>query len=310
MNAIDIEHLHKRYGAKIAVDDVSFSVGAGEIFGVLGPNGAGKTTTVECVEGLRRPDRGSVQMLGLDPHRDRGELRQCVGVQLQESQLPDKLTVSEAIGLYRSFYPAPANATELLERLGLAASQRTRYKKLSGGQKQRLSIALALIGRPRVAVLDELTTGLDPAARRDVWALVENLRDEGVTVLLVTHFMEEAERLCDRVAVIGSGRVLAVDSPCNLTARLGGERRARFHPSGPFDDRLLLALPEVTGVTRRGDEVAVAGRGDLVGAVASTLAAKGVVAQQLQVDQPNLEDVFVALTKRAPSPIHKEAQPS
>lgn len=301
--AIDIEHLHKRYGPKVAVDDVSFSVEHGEIFGVLGPNGAGKTTTVECVVGLRRPDRGLVRVLGLDPRRDRDELRQQVGVQLQESQLPDKLTVGEAVELYRSFYRAPADAAALLERLGLAGSWRTRYKKLSGGQKQRLSIALALIGRPNIAVLDELTTGLDPSARRDAWALVEDLRDQGVTVLLVTHFMEEAERLCDRVAVIDNGRVVAIGSPAALTERLGGERRATFRPSAPFDDRVLLHLPEVATLTRRGDLVAVTGTGDVLSAVTSTLAARGVAARQLRVDQPNLEDVFVTLTSHARHPV-------
>jgi ABC-2 type transport system ATP-binding protein len=299
--AIDVQHLHKRYRDKVAVDDATFSVEEGEVFGVLGPNGAGKTTTVECVEGLRRPDAGTVRVLGLDPLRDREQVRQQLGAQLQESQLPDKLTVGEAIDLYRSFYRAPADARALLGRLGLDGMWRSRYKKLSGGQKQRLSIALALIGRPRVAVLDELTTGLDPKARRDAWDLVEELRDQGVTVLLVTHLMEEAERLCDRVAVIDSGRVVAVGSPASLTEKLGGERRARFHPSAPFDDRLLLDLPEVTGVSRRGDAVTVTGSGDLVGAVASTLATRGIVAQRLQVDQSSLEDVFVALTGGADS---------
>jgi ABC-2 type transport system ATP-binding protein len=293
---------------KVAVDDISFAVHEGEVFGVLGPNGAGKTTTVECVEGVRRPDRGTVRVFGLDPRRHRDVLRQQLGVQLQESQLPDKLTVKEAIELYRSFYKAPADAAQLLERLGLSGSWRTRYKKLSGGQKQRLSIALALIGRPRVAVLDELTTGLDPAARRDAWALVEDLRGQGVTVLLVTHFMEEAERLCDRVAVIGTGRVLALGSPAGLTDQLGGERRARFLPSAFFDDRVLLDLPEVNSLTRRGDVVAVTGTGDMVSAIASTLAAHGVAAHQLQVARPTLEDVFVALTNPVRDAHDKEEQ--
>ena len=167
MTVIDVEHVHKQYGEKVAVDDVSFTVEEGEIFGILGRNGAGKTTTVECVVGLRRPDGGQVRVLGMDPQRDGHELRQQVGVQLQESDLPDKLTVAEAIDLYASFYRAPADGRAMLELLGLADKRNTRYKKLSGGQKQRLSIALALIGRPRIAVLNELTTGLDPAARRD-----------------------------------------------------------------------------------------------------------------------------------------------
>src|SRR5215468_5810263 len=206
MAVIDVEHVHKEYSEKVAVDDVSFTVEEGEIFGILGRNGAGKTTTVECVVGLRRPDGGLVRVLGMDPQRDGPELREQVGVQLQESELPDKLTVAEAIGLYGSFYRTPADGRALLDVLGLAEQRNTRYKKLSGGQKQRLSIALALIGRPRIAVLDELTTGLDPAARRDTWALIEDIRRQGVTILLVSHFMEEAERLCDRVAIIEAGR--------------------------------------------------------------------------------------------------------
>ncbi|MDQ1364426.1 MAG: type transport system ATP-binding protein [Acidimicrobiaceae bacterium] len=298
MAAITINHLHKRYGDTVAVDDVSFAVECGEIFGVLGPNGAGKTTTVECVEGLRQPDRGTVRVLGLDPHRHRDELRQRVGVQLQDSELPDKLTVAEAMDLYRSFYRAPADTTTLLERLGLMDSRRTRYKKLSGGQKQRLSIALALIGQPEVAVLDELSTGLDPTARRESWAIVEDLRDQGITVLLVTHFMEEAERLCDRVALIDAGRVVAVGNPASLTEQLGGGQRIRFRASAPFADRLLLDLPDVDQVTRRGDLVTATGTGDVAAHVTGALAAVGVVPHQLQVDRTSLEDVFVTLTGR------------
>jgi ABC-2 type transport system ATP-binding protein len=296
MAVIDVEHVHKRYGEKVAVDDVSFTVGEGEIFGVLGRNGAGKTTTVECVVGLRRPDGGLVRVLGMDPQRDGHELRQQVGVQLQESDLPDKLTVAEAIDLYASFYRAPADGRALLELLGLAEKRSTRYKKLSGGQKQRLSIALALIGRPRIAVLDELTTGLDPAARRDTWALIEDIRAQGVTILLVSHFMEEAERLCDRVAVIEAGRVAAIGSPAGLAGRLGGEQRIHFRPSGPLPDRLLTDLPEVTSVARTGDTVVVTGTADALLAVTSALARLGVVAQELRVEQPSLEDAFVAVT--------------
>jgi ABC-2 type transport system ATP-binding protein len=196
MAVIDVEHVRKRYGEKVAVEDVSFTVEEGEIFGILGRNGAGKTTTVECVVGLRRPDGGLVRVLGMDPRRDGHELRQQVGVQLQESELPDKLTVAEAIDLYASFYRTPADGRALLNLLGLAGQRNTRYRKLSGGQKQRLSIALALIGRPRIAVLDELTTGLDPAARRGTWALIEDIRRQGVTIVLVSHFMEERRSGC------------------------------------------------------------------------------------------------------------------
>src|ERR1700753_2847542 len=218
---IEVRNLHKAYGDTVAVDDVSFAVQEGEIFGILGPNGAGKTTTVECVEGLRTADRGEISVLGLDPRRDRAELTQQLGVQLQDSQLPERLTVAEALDLYSSFYRAPADWRSLLEVLGLADKAGTRFKKLSGGQQQRLSIALALVGDPRVVVLDELTTGLDPAARRESWQLVSDLRDDGVTVLLVTHYADEAERLCDRVALIAGGRVAACGPPAELIAAAG-----------------------------------------------------------------------------------------
>ena len=219
MPVIEVDNLHKRYGDTVAVDDVSFTVERGEIFGILGPNGAGKTTTVECVEGLRRPDRGTISVLGLDPQRDGPELRQRLGAQLQATQLPDRIKVGEALELYASFYRRPADWRHLLDLLGLDGKRGTAFKKLSGGQKQRLSIALALVGNPEIAVLDELTTGLDPHARREVWRLIRDIRDRGVTVVLVTHFMEEAERLCDRVAVIDSGRVVVVDTPAGLVAR-------------------------------------------------------------------------------------------
>ena len=236
---IEVQHLHKRYGDTVAVDDVSFTVHEGEIFGILGPNGAGKTTTVECVEGLRAPDRGTISVLGLDPRRDRAELTQRLGVQLQDSRLPEQLRVAEALELYSSFYRTPADWRELMELLGLAAKARTTFRKLSGGQQQRLSIALALVGSPQVAVLDELTTGLDPQARRDTWELIEGVRDRGVTIVLVTHFMEEAERLCDRVALIDAGQVVALDTPAALAERVQAEQRIQFRPSVPLDDGLL-----------------------------------------------------------------------
>ena len=214
--ALEITNLRKRYGRKIAVDNLSLRVDQGEVFGILGPNGAGKTTTVECAEGLRRPDGGTVRVFGIDPGRNRAEARRLVGVQLQESQLPDKITVAEAVNLYASFYPSPADTEALIARLGLADKRRARYRKLSGGQKQRVSIALALVGSPRLVVFDELTTGLDPAARRESWRLVEELREVGVTVLLVTHYADEAERLCDRVALIQAGRLAACGRPEEL----------------------------------------------------------------------------------------------
>ena len=213
--------LRKTYGTTTAVDSVSFDVADGEIFGILGRNGAGKTTTVECLCGLRRPDRGVVEVLGLNPWRDRARVRTVVGVQLQESVLPDALRVIELVQMYRSFYRDGNDPEALLKDFGLWEKRRTKYSELSGGQQQRLSIVLALIGRPRVAILDELTTGLDPRSRRNVWSLVEALRDSGVTVVLVTHFMEEAERLCDRVAVIEDGGIVALDTPEQLKHESG-----------------------------------------------------------------------------------------
>ena len=266
MAVIEVENVHKRYGGTVAVDDVSFSVEEAEIFGILGPNGAGKTTTVESIAGLRTPDRGRISVLGLDPRRDADELRQLVGVQLQESQLPDK--------------------------------RDTKFGKLSGGQRQRLSVALALVGNPQIAVLDELTTGLDPQARRDTWALIANIRARGTTVLLVTHFMEEAERLCDRVAVIDAGRIVAIDSPAALATAVDAEQRISFRPSRPLDDQLLTRLPDVTDVRRQGETVLITGNGNMLNAVTSVLARNGIVARQLRVEQASLEDAFVALTGR------------
>jgi ABC-2 type transport system ATP-binding protein len=293
---IEVNQLSKRYGDVVAVDDVSFSVESGEIFGILGPNGAGKSTTVECVDGLRRPDGGTIRVLGLDPLRNRAELHRQVGMQLQESRLPDGLTVNEALDLYSSFYPHPADWRRLVDELGLSTVRGTRFKRLSGGQQQRLSIALALVGNPRIVVFDELTTGLDPQARRDTWQFIEQVRDSGVTVVLVTHFMEEAERLCDRLAIIDGGRVVALDTPAGLIAQIRAEQRVRFRPSRPFDDALLVVLPEVTAVSRHGRQVLVTGTGNLVTAVAAVLAREQIVAAELRIEQANLDDAFVALT--------------
>ena len=221
MSVIQVENLHKRYGGTVAVDDVSLEVHRGEIFGVLGRNGAGKTTTVEIVGGLREADSGTVRVLGLDPVRDRRRLREVVGLQLQESQLQPKLGVREALDLYASFYEDPAEPAELMRELGLTDHAGAPYAKLSGGLKQRLSIALALIGKPSVAILDEVTTGLDPHARRETWRIIEGLRDRGVTIVLVTHYMDEAERLCDRIAVIDAGRVVAINTPGGLVDATG-----------------------------------------------------------------------------------------
>jgi len=293
---IEVQNLHKTYGDTVAVDDVSFTVQEGEIFGILGPNGAGKTTTVECIEGLRSPDTGRISVLGLDPRRDRAELTQRLGVQLQDSQLPDQLRVAEALRLNSAFYRNPADWHALMDTLGLTSKSKTPFGKLSGGQKQRLSIALALLGSPRVAVLDELTTGLDPQARRDTWELIEGVRDRGVTIVLVTHFMEEAERLCDRVALIDAGKVVAIDTPAGLAGRVEAGQRIQFRPSVPFDDALLTQLPEVSHVIHRGDVVVVTGNDNALNAVTSVLARHQIVAHQLRVDQASLEDAFLTLT--------------
>jgi len=296
--AVEIVHLRKSYGAVVAVDDLSLSIAPGEIFGLLGPNGAGKTTTAECVLGLRSPDAGSIRVLGLDPGRDREDLHLMVGAQLQQSALPGKLRVGEILEEYQSFYREPADVGDLVEGLGLAGKVKDYYRSLSGGQRQRLSIVLALIGRPKVAVLDEMTSGLDPQARRDTWNLVEAVRDRGVTILLVTHFMEEAERLCDRVALLDAGQLAALDSPAGLAARARGGKTVRFVPSAPFDDHLLTDLPAIRMVSRSGSRVVVNGTGELVNTVILTLAAAGVSAQDVELDSSTLEDAFVKLTGR------------
>jgi ABC-2 type transport system ATP-binding protein len=298
MAIIEVNDLVKRYGDFTAVDGVSFAVEPGEIFGILGPNGAGKTTTVECVEGLRSPDGGTIRVCGIDPQQDTGDLRQLLGAQLQESELPDKLKVGEAMELYSSFYRTPADWRELVEVLRLTEKIDTQFRRLSGGQKQRVSIALALIGNPKVAVLDELTTGLDPQARRDTWELIERIRDRGVTIVLVTHFMEEAERLCDRLALIDAGRLVALDTPAGLVKQVDDRQRIRFRPSAPIDHALLTALPEVMSIERAGSQLVVTGTGNLLLAVASELARNQVVAADLRIEQTSLDDAFVALTGR------------
>jgi ABC-2 type transport system ATP-binding protein len=296
MSVIEVTDLRKVYGERTAVDGVSFSVEPGEIFGILGPNGAGKTTTVECIGGLRQPDGGSITVAGMDPAKEGSAFRELVGIQLQESRLPDKMSVIEALDLYASFYPNPHDPAELLERLGMVEQRKTYFAKLSGGQKQRLSVALALIGNPRVAILDELTTGLDPVARRDVWDLLEDLRGTGVTLLLVSHFMEEAERLCDRVIVIDHGRIVAADTPEGLAASVQADQRMSFMPSAPFDLAVLRALPDVHSVNTTGERVIVTGTDNVASSVIIALHGRGISVVKLRVDQPSLDDAFVALT--------------
>ncbi|MFJ5896202.1 ABC transporter ATP-binding protein [Streptomyces sp. NPDC093064] len=297
MSVIEVSELRKSYGGRTVVDGVSFAVEEGEIFGVLGPNGAGKTTTVECVEGLRVPDAGRVRVTGLDPVADHEQVARVLGAQLQQSELQAKLTVREALQLYASFYPNPADWRPLAERLGLEQKLTTRFAKLSGGQKQRLFIALALIGNPRIVVLDELTTGLDPRARRDTWQLVEDVRARGVTILLVTHFMEEAQRLCDRIAVIDRGRIAALDTPQGLIRRSAGATVISFTPSAPLDDRDLNALPELASIAHKDGRITLSGTDETVNAVITLLARHHITAHQLRVTDATLDDAFLDLTE-------------
>ncbi|MEV8035621.1 ABC transporter ATP-binding protein [Streptomyces sp. NPDC086182] len=299
MSVIEVSGLRKSYGGRAVVDGVSFTVEEGEIFGILGPNGAGKTTTVECVEGLRVPDAGRVRVAGLDPFTDHRATSRVLGAQLQESELQAKLTVREALELYAAFYPDPADWRPVAERLGLTDRLGTGFGKLSGGQKQRLFIALALIGNPRVVVLDELTTGLDPRARRDTWELIEDIRAQGVTVLLVTHSMEEAQRLCDRIAVIDKGRVAALDTPAGLIRRSKGSTVISFTPSAPLDEGDLAALPALASVAHKDGRITLSGTDETVNAVITLLARHRVTAHQLRVTDATLDDAFLDLTEVA-----------
>ncbi|MFF0589903.1 ABC transporter ATP-binding protein [Streptomyces sp. NPDC003781] len=297
MPVIEVTDLRKSYGGRPVVGGVSFAVEEGEIFGVLGPNGAGKTTTVECVEGLRVPDGGRVRVTGLDPVADHRRVAEVLGAQLQQSEIQPKLTVREALDLYAAFYPKPADWRPLAERLDLGPMLNTRFAKLSGGQKQRLFIALALVGDPRVVVLDELTTGLDPRARRETWQLIEDIRAGGVTVLLVTHFMEEAQRLCDRIAVIDRGRVAALDTPAGLIRRSAGATVISFTPSAPLDEADLRALPDLASAEFRDGRLTLSGTDETVNAVITLLARTRVTAHQLRVTDTTLDDAFLDLTE-------------
>jgi len=305
---VTVEHLVKKYGRRVAVNDVSFSIREGEIFGLIGPNGAGKTTTVESISGLRAPNSGSISVYGLSPQKDRNKMREFVGVQLQESALPPRLRVGEAVKLFASFYSNAQDPNELLESLRIKEVEYSAFKKLSGGQKQRLSIALALVGNPKLAILDELTTGLDPEARHETWSLIERLRYRGVTVILVTHFMDEAERLCDRLAVINHGTVRALDTPEAIAAKAGGNR-VRFAVTQPVDEQTLRAIPGVNEIERKDRYITVTGTGDLAGAVINALAAIGVRVSEVEARAGNLEDAFIKLTKDDASSAGKGVQP-
>ncbi len=293
---VSAQGLSKRYGAVHAVRDVSLDVGRGEVFGIVGPNGAGKTTAVEIMQGLRTPDAGTVRLLGLDPQRDGVAVRQRVGTQLQQAVLPDRIKVGEALDLYASYYDHPADSEALLADWDLTDKRGAAFESLSGGQRQRLFIALALIGTPEIVFLDELTTGLDPRARRATWDHIRAVRARGVTVVLVTHFMDEAEALCDRIAVVDGGRTAALDTPAHLTRRAGGAQRVRFSAPYGFTPDWLSATDGVERVGRTGDDVVVTGTGPLLARVATTLAAHGATPDDLTVERTSLEDAFLALT--------------
>ena len=295
---IQASGVRKTYGATVAVEEVSFEVKEGEIFGLIGPNGAGKTTTMECIEGLRRPDRGRISVLGLDPFKDVYKLQERIGVQLQQAQLQKRIKVWEAVDLWASLYQKKAiDGERLLEQLGLGDKRNAWFMDLSGGQKQRLFIALALINDPELVFLDELTTGLDPQSRRAIWDLVRGIRERGKTVFLTTHLMEEAERLCDRVAIIEHGRIIDIDKPDNLVKRHCPERTVVLATDNPIAEACFRAIPGVEAVIRTDSQFTIRGRGDdLVTEVIHCLSENGIRVSDFRTILPNLEDVFLKLT--------------
>jgi ABC-2 type transport system ATP-binding protein len=295
---IQVSGLRKKYGSLVAVEDVSFDVRDGEIFGLIGPNGAGKTTTMEMVEGLRVPDSGSIKVLGLDPFKDAYELRNRIGVQLQEAQLQKRIKVWEAIYLWAKLYRKPRSDGDLLlEQLGLAEKRNAWFMNLSGGQKQRLFIALALITDPEIVFLDELTTGLDPQSRRAIWERVREIRDRGKTVFMTTHLMEEAERLCDRVAIIEHGRIIDVDAPEKLVNKYCPERTVTIATEDTRAEDLFRAMPQVVDVSRQDGRLSIRGEGeDLVTRVVWCLSENRIPVTDFRTILPNLEDVFIKVT--------------
>jgi len=294
---IHVSAIRKTYGRTVAVDEVSFEVRQGEIFGLIGPNGAGKTTTMECVEGLRRPDGGTISVLGLDPARQVYALQDRIGVQLQEAQLQKRIKVREAVSLWASLYPKPVDGDRLLEQLGLTDKRNAWFMTLSGGQKQRLFIALALINDPELVFLDELTTGLDPQARRAIWELVRGIRSRGKTVFLTTHLMEEAERLCDRVAIIDHGRIIDIDTPEALVLRHCPERTVVVATDDQLGEERFRMIPQVESVTSHDGRFTIRGRGDeLVTRVIQCLAEHRMQVTDFRTERSTLEDVFLKLT--------------
>lgn len=292
---VSVQGLSKRYDDLEAVSEVSFEVEAGEIFGILGPNGAGKTTTVECLQGLRSFDRGHVSVLGFDPAHQAAELSKQIGSQLQESALPDRIRVWEALDLFGSLSPQGPSPEELMVDWGLAEKRNARFDSLSGGQQQRLFVALALVNAPRLVFLDEMTTGLDPAARRVAWELIRRIRARGTTVILVTHFMDEAETLCDRLVVIDHGIVIAGGAPQELIDEHGGGVNVQFTAPGPYLD-WLASVPHVESFERDHDRYEVRGKGPVLAHVAAALIEHGLAPSDLRVKRATLEDVFLRLT--------------
>jgi ABC-2 type transport system ATP-binding protein len=295
---IAVSNLGKRYGHTVAVDDVSLEVFEGEIFGLIGPNGAGKTTTMECVEGNRTPDKGTISVLGLDPRRDANALRQRIGVQHQEAQLQKRIKVWEAVDLWRSLYDRTVvDSDALLARLGLESKRNAWFMTLSGGQKQRLFIALALIHEPEVVFLDELTTGLDPQARRAIWSLVTDIRDRGTTVFLTTHLMEEAEKLCDRVAIIEHGRIIECGTPAELVQKHCPQRAVVFSSDDANVAQRMQGLGDVARAEATGTTYTIVGAGDdFVTDVINLIAREGIRVRGFRTEMPTLEDVFLKLT--------------
>ncbi|OGN87019.1 MAG: multidrug ABC transporter ATP-binding protein, partial [Chloroflexi bacterium RBG_13_46_9] len=290
-------NLRKTYRDVVAVDDISFEVNEGEIFGLLGPNGAGKTTAVECLQGLRHPDSGKISVLGLDPITQAQLVRKQIGSQLQESALPDRIKVWEALDLFSASSQTTSEWQNLLEKWGLKEKRNAAFGTLSGGQRQRLFIALALVNNPKLVFLDEMTTGLDPAARRVTWNLIKQIRDNGTTVVLVTHFMDEAEHLCDRLAVVNKGKISALDSPQGLIASQAGNIKVIF-TTDYTDLKWLSDIPHVHEVIRHGPKIEIVGDGPVLALVASELVKRGIMPSDLRTEQPTLEDVFLKITGR------------
>ncbi|MBT3363973.1 MAG: ABC transporter ATP-binding protein [Chloroflexi bacterium] len=298
-NIIEVNNLRKTYGEVVAVDEVSFNVKEGEIFGLLGPNGAGKTTTVECLQGLRQSFTGDVRVLGLNPHDEAQDIRRQIGSQLQESALPDRIKVWEALDLFASLTPNGLDWEALLEQWGLTEKRSASFSSLSGGQRQRLFIALALVNDPKIVFLDEMTQGLDPAARHVAWDLIRAIRDKGKTVVMVTHFMDEAETLCDRLAIVDHGTIIATDTPQGLINTYASKINVLFS-TDQSDISYLEQITEVEKVTKHGSRVEVKGTGAVLAVVAHSLVEHGITPSDLRVEQPSLEDVFLNLTSGAP----------